>query len=501
MDDQQSGLAEASSARKQADHVAGAVIAIIGAGFSGMCMAIKLREAGFQNITLYEKADNVGGTWRDNSYPGVACDVPSHLYSYSFEPKADWSLLFSPGGEIQEYCEHVAHKYGLLKQTKFGKELIKSHHSDGGWDLTFADGSTERADFLVSCIGGLHVPSYPDIEGYQDFKGASFHSAKWDHDHDLTGKRVAVVGSAASALQLIPEIADKVASLDMYQRTANWVMPRAETPYSENQKKWFKRLPLLAKLHRLMIYLVFESRIPLFRGSTFFGERARRMAVKHLESQVDDPELRAKLTPDYPVGCKRILASDSFYPALQQDNVSVITSGIARITEDAIIAADGAERPVDTIIYATGFKPFTMLAEQEITGEGGLTMQEYLKDGIRAYRTVMVPGFPNYFMLTGPNSGLGHNSIILIIEAQTKYIIKAIKETLKRGARSIDAKKSVSDAYNAQLQEQLKHTVWHGQCKSWYKDEKGRIFTLWPKGTINFRRSIKKLKPEEFHFK
>ena len=500
MDDLQSGLAEAPGARKQADRSAGAVIAIIGAGFSGMCMAIKLKEAGFQNITLYEKADNVGGTWRDNSYPGVACDVPSHLYSYSFEPKADWSLKFSPGGEIQEYCEHVAHKYDLLKQTRFGKELIKSRYSNGGWDLTFADGSTERVDFLVSCIGGLHVPNYPDIEGCQDFKGTSFHSAKWDHEHDLTGKRVAVVGSAASALQLIPEIVDKVASLDMYQRTPNWVMPRAETPYSEGRKKWFKRVPLLAKLHRLMIYLVFESRIPLFRGSRFFGERARRMAIKHLERQVKSPELRAKLTPDYPVGCKRILASDSFYPALQKEHVTVVTDGIQRITEDAIITTDGCEHPVDTIIYATGFKPFSML-DEDITGADSLTMQDYLKDGIRAHRTVMVPGFPNYFMLTGPNSGLGHNSVLLIIEAQTKYIIKAIKETLKRGAGSIDAKQSVADAYNAQLQEQLKHTVWHGQCKSWYKDENGRIFTLWPKGTINFRRSLNKLRPEEFHFK
>lgn len=481
-------------------HSSTPTIAIIGAGLSGMCMAIKLKEAGIHSFTLYEKAENVGGTWRDNTYPGVACDVPSHLYSYSFEPKLDWTKTYSAGAEIQGYCEDVAQKHDLLKQTRFGKELIGSNYRDGGWDLTFSDGTTVRSNFLVSGIGGLHVPSYPAIEGRDTFAGTSFHSANWDHSHDLKGKRVAVVGSAASALQLIPEIVGKVASLDMYQRTPNWVMPRADVSYSDKRKAWFKRIPLLAKLHRLAIYIAHESRIPLFRGSAFFGNRAAAAGLKHLETQVSDPALRAKLTPDYPVGCKRILASDSYYPALQQGHVSVITDGISKITADGIETRDGTVRPVDTIIYATGFKPFTMLDGQEINGVGGLAMRDYLKDGIRAHRTVMVPGFPNYFMLMGPNSGLGHNSIILIIEAQTKYIIDCIKETMRRGAQTIDAKESVSEAYNEALQEQLKDTVWHGHCKSWYQDERGRIFTLWPKGTINFKRALKKLKTEEYQF-
>lgn len=475
-------------------------IAIIGAGISGMCMAIKLKEAGLTSFTLYEKADNVGGTWRDNTYPGVACDVPSHLYSYSFEPKLDWSKAFSPGGEILGYCEDVAKKYALLDHTEFGCELIASVYRDGGWDIEFAGGRKERADFLVSCIGGLHVPRFPDLEGQDNFKGASFHSAQWDHSVDLAGKRVAIVGSAASALQIVPMIVDKVASLDMYQRTANWVMPRIDAVYSETRKSLFKRMPLLAKLHRLMIYIAYESRIGLFRGSKFLSNRASEMARKHLERQVKDPVLRAKLTPDYPVGCKRILASDSFFPALQRDHVSVITDSISKITPEGIMATDGTIRPADVIVYATGFKPFTMLDGQEITGREGRTMRDYLKDGIRAHRTIMVPGFPNYFMLMGPNSGLGHNSIILIIEAQTKYIIKCIQETIKRGAAVIDPIEEVSEAFNADLQEQLKDTVWHGHCQSWYQDENGRIFTLWPKGTINFKRSLKKLDVTEYQF-
>lgn len=474
--------------------------AIIGAGISGMCAAIKLKEAGLSDFQLFEKADNFGGTWRDNSYPGVACDVPSHLYSFSFEPNLGWSKKYSPGAEIQAYCEHVAEKHKLKDRTIFGRELVKSCFRDGGWDLTFKDGSTVRAQYLISCIGGLHVPSYPDIKGHETFEGAQFHSAKWDHSHDLKGRRVAVIGSAASALQLIPEIVDKVVSLDMYQRTPNWVMPRADTAYSETTKKWFKRVPLLAKLHRLVIYLMHESRIAMFRGSKFLGARAEKAAKKHLESQVADPELRAKLTPDYPVGCKRILASDRFFPALQRDHVSVVTDGISEILPDGIKTADGTVRPADTIIYATGFKPFTMLDGQEITGANGLTMQEYLKDGIRAHRTVMVPGFPNYFILMGPNSGLGHNSIILIIEAQTKYIIQCIQETKRKGVRTIDPIASVSEAFNAELQEQLKGTVWHGQCNSWYQGEGGRIHTLWPKGTINFKHALKKIHPEEFQF-
>ncbi|MBL4790069.1 MAG: NAD(P)/FAD-dependent oxidoreductase [Kordiimonadaceae bacterium] len=475
-------------------------IAIVGAGFSGMCMAIKLKEAGIHSFTIFEKADNVGGTWRDNTYPGVACDVPSHLYSFSFEPKLDWTRLYSAGAEIQDYCEYVARKYGLLEHIEYGCELTNSTYSGGKWQIEFKNGRTENVAFLVSGIGGLHVPNFPDIEGKDTFGGVSFHSAQWNHGHDLAGKKVAVVGSAASALQLIPEIVGKVASLDMYQRTPNWVMPRENTYYSDDQKAKFQRSPWKAKLHRLMIYLAFESRIPLFKGSKILSRIVSKAAHGHLEDQVADEELRAALTPDFPFGCKRILASDTYFPALQQDHVSVVTGGISKIVEGGIETTDGTFREADTIIYATGFKPLTMVDGQEITGKNGLKMVDYLKDGIRAHRTVMAPGFPNYFMLLGPNSVLGHNSVLIIIEAQAKYILQCIQETIKTGAKSIDVKPKAAERFDDRIQEQLKGTVWSQSCKSWYKDENGRIFTLWPKGTISFRRSMKRIKRNEFQF-
>ncbi len=475
-------------------------VAIIGAGFSGMCMAIKLKEAGYTNIKMYEKASEVGGTWRDNTYPGVACDVPSHLYSYSFAPKPDWTKVFTPGNEIQDYCLNVAKEYGLQDYLVGGHELIKSTYIDGRWHLEFSNGNKAEADFLVSCIGGLHIPNYPNISGNEKFDGVSFHSAEWNHDHDLKGKKVAVIGTAASALQLIPKIVDDVAQLDVYQRTPNWVMPREDIAYTEERKEQFRKSPLRAKLHRLYIYLLFEMRFPMFRGNKWLAKYSGKMAKEHLESQVPDEELRAKLTPNYPVGCKRILASDTFFPALQKDNVELITDGIEKITPKGITSKEGKSRKVDTIIYATGFKPFSMFDSQEVIGRDGLKLSEYFDDGIRAHRTVMMPGFPNYFTMLGPNSGLGHNSIIVIIEAQAKYIVKCLDALKQKNCTTIEPKEDEAEAFDKKIQEQLKGTVWHGQCNSWYQDDNGRIFTLWPRGTVNFRKEMKKVKNKEYMF-
>lgn len=475
-------------------------IAIIGAGLSGLCMAIRLKAAGLDQITVYEKADQVGGTWRDNSYPGVACDVPSHLYSFSFAPKADWSQVFSPGGEIQSYVEQVTRDFDLTPHLAFGAELVSAAWQDDVWQLVFKDGKKATADFLINGMGGLHIPRYPDLPGQEDFKGVSFHTAQWNHDHDLSGKRVAVIGTAASAIQLIPEIVGKLAHLDVYQRTPNYIMPRPFIRYPDSWKKAFARFPWLEKLHRLQIYLMFEMRFPLFRMDGFWQKRSRRMFDKHLEAQVQDADLRDKLTPDYPVGCKRILASDVYFPALQRDNVDLITEGIDRITADGIKTNDGTNRPVDTIIYATGFKPWDQMDGVTITGRGGLSMADYLKDGIRAHKTVAMPGFPNMFMLLGPNSGLGHNSVIIMIEAQVNYILQAIKATQGRGARTVEAKEDAADAYDAKLQHDLKGTVWAGHCSSWYQGDDGRIYTLWPWSTVKYRRDMKKLNTKEYEF-
>lgn len=475
-------------------------IAIIGAGLSGLCMGIKLKEAGFEDFKIYEKADRVGGTWRDNTYPGVACDVPSHLYSFSFAPKPDWSMVFSPGSEIQTYVEDIAGRYALEPHLKYGKTLTRASWQKGQWHLIFADGGQAEADFLINGMGGLHIPRFPDLQGLNVFKGTSFHTAEWRHDHDLSGKKVAVVGTAASAIQLIPEIVDKVASLDVYQRTPNYIMPRPFMHYPDRWRKRFERLPWLEKLHRLQIYLTFEVRFPLFRLSKFWQRHSRRMFEKHLMAQVPDPSLRAKLTPDYPVGCKRILASDSYFPALQRGHVNLITDGIERVSANGIITKDGTERAVDTIIYATGFNPWDQMQGLSIKGKNGLDMQDYLANGIRAHRTVAMPGFPNFFMLLGPNSGLGHNSVILMIEAQVGYILKAIRRTLKKGAGTIEVKPAAADTYDEKLQHDLEGTVWAGHCKSWYQGDDGRIYTLWPWSTLRYRREMKRVDDHEYEF-
>ncbi|MEX0297428.1 MAG: flavin-containing monooxygenase, partial [Kordiimonas sp.] len=449
--------------------------------------------------TIYEKADRVGGTWRDNTYPGVACDVPSHLYSFSFAPKHDWTRAYSPGAEIQEYCQAVADEYGLGDYLHFVHTLEHSELKEGKWYLTFSNGKQIEADYLISCIGGLHIPSYPSIEGRAAFKGKAFHSAEWDHSYDLSGKKVAVIGTAASALQLIPEIVEKVKHLNVYQRTANWVMPREEKIYSEALKKQFGRWPILAKLLRLWIYILHEMRVPLFRGNSFFQKRAEAMAKKHLDGQVTNHCLREKLTPNYPIGCKRILASDRYFPALQRENVTLHTNQIRRILPQGIEMHNGDVHEVEAIIYATGFKPFDIADKLEVTGKDGLQLSHYMQDGIRAHRSVAVPGFPNYFMLLGPNSGLGHNSIILIIEAQADYILQAINYVTKTSRKTVNVKKEVADAFNADLQKQLKDTIWSSSnCRSWYQDADGRIFTLWPKGTVSFKRALSKFDPDEY---
>lgn len=475
-------------------------IAIIGAGLSGMCMAIQLKKAGIASFTIYEKADKVGGTWRENTYPGVACDVPSHLYSFSFEPNPGWSKHYSPGAEIQNYAEHCAQAYNLHEKITFGANLVSAKY-DGGWHLTFADGRTEKVDFLINGIGGLHVPAYPDIEGLDTFAGTTFHTARWQHGHNLKGRDVAVIGSAASALQLIPEIAPIVKSLIVFQRTPNWVLPRQDEKYSEGSKARFGKFDWLRKLHRLRIYLSFEMRFPLFRNNKWFQRWSQKMAHAHMEEQVPDEALRAKLTPDYPVGCKRILASNVYFPALQRDNVTVVTDAITGANAEGLTDAAGTLHKVDTIIHATGFKPFSLLEGMEIVGKGGLQMADYFAGGgVRAHKTVSVPGFPNFAFLTGPNSGLGHNSIILMIEAQVDYIIGCIQAMTKKGAKSIDVKPAAADQFDQQIQSDLDGTVWHAGCKSWYVGADGRNYTLWPNSTLKFRRDMRMLDSEDFVF-
>lgn len=476
-------------------------IAILGGGFSGMGMAITLLRRGYENVALFEKASDFGGTWRENTYPGVACDVPSHLYSFSFAPNPGWTRRFSPGGEIWAYLQDCARRFGLYERARFGRKVRRIAHTGVEWTISFENGETAAADVVVSGLGGLHEPNKPAFTGAETFHGPIFHTAEWRHDVDLTGKRVAIVGSAASAVQVIPEIAPKVAHLDVYQRTANWVMPRESYAYPAWARGLFRGFPPLARAYRGFYFSLMELRHGAFRAGEnrikkFVSEQFRR----HMEAQVADPELRAKLTPDYPIGCKRILISDRYLPTIQRPNVALVTERIERIEPEGVRTADGALRPADVIILATGFKPFNLLASIEVTGPSGRTLADVWSQGIIAHRTVAVPEMPNFFMLLGPNSGLGHNSVVLMIEAQVNYIVALLDEMLARGAGAVEPTREATKAFDERLQQDLAHTVWAGGCKSWYLDESGRNFTLYPHPVRAFLREMKKPQVEEFAF-
>lgn len=474
-------------------------IAILGAGFSGMGMAIALKKRGLTDFAIYEKADEVGGTWRENVYPGVACDVPSHLYSFSFEPKPDWSKRFSPGDEIWAYMKAVARKHDLYEKIEFGRKVTRARHDGAQWTVEFADGAAVRADIVVSGLGGLHEPNIPPFEGQEKFRGPMFHTAQWRGDVDLAGKRVAIIGSAASAVQIVPEIQPAVAHLDIYQRTANWVMPRPSYRYPGWAKAMFRAVPPLARLYRGFYFSTMEWRHRAFEsGDNWIKRFIARTFEKHMDEQVKDPALRAKLTPSYPIGCKRILISDRYLPAVQKPNVAVVTEPIDRIEEGGIRTKDGALREADVIVLATGFRPFNLLDSIEVTGPSGRTLAETWKGGVAAHRTVAVPGFPNFFMLLGPNSGLGHNSVILMIEAQVNYVLQLVEAMRERGAVFVEPTAQAAAAYDARLQNELKQTVWAGGCKSWYLDATGRNYTLYPHTVRRYIREMRAPALEEF---
>lgn len=462
-------------------------------------MAIELRRAGYTRIRVFEKASSVGGTWRDNRYPGISCDVPSHLYSYSFELNPDWSHAFASGREIQQYCERCADSYGLRSFLRLDCEIVQASQSDSGWRLRDSEGRDYEADILISAMGGLHLPSLPDIEGRERFSGISFHSAQWDDNVDLAGKRVAVIGSAASAVQIVPALASKVERLMLFQRTPNWVLPRGDRAVGAWRRRAFAKVPGLARLYRSWLYWLAESRWPAFRSGSIANRIGQLWSQWHLRRQVPDAALRARLMPGYPMGCKRVLRSDDFYPALTSANVDLVTDAITAVDEDAIVTENGTRYEADVIVYATGFRVFDVTAGVEITGTSGQTLQQRWADGIEAHRTVALPGFPNFFMLMGPNSGLGHNSVIFMIECQARYIVACLALMGRSGWRTIEPRQQAFQRYQQELQDRLERTVWTGACSSWYRDQRGRIFTLWPRSSLAFWQQMRKVRADEYH--
>jgi cation diffusion facilitator CzcD-associated flavoprotein CzcO len=469
-------------------------VAVVGSGFSGIGTAIALRRAGIEDFVVLERAGSLGGTWRDNTYPGAACDVPSHLYSFSFAPKPDWSHVYARQPEIRAYLEQVAAEHGVLPHLYCDTDVLAGRWDDDAlvWRLE-TDRGPLTAEVLFSGCGGLVEPRLPEVPGIADFQGPSFHSARWDASVDLGGKRVAVVGTGASAAQFVPELQRTAARVVVFQRTPPWVIPRADRAYTDREKSRFRRLPALQRLNRTGQYWSREARLRAFLGNgrprTVFEQQSRRF----LERQVPDAELRARLTPDYAIGCKRVIVSDDYLPALTRPNVAVVASPVAEVRAHSVVDADGTEHEVDAIVYGTGFRVMDLpLASRLVGREGRRLAEEWAHGGARAHRGTTVAGFPNLFLLLGPNTVLGHTSVVIMIEAQIRYALAALDAMARSGAGALEVRRPAQDAYDARLQAALTDTVWNaGGCRSWYRDEHGRNFTLWPTHTFTFLRQVR----------
>ncbi len=483
----------------QADHE----VLIVGTGFSGLGMATTLKERGIEDFVVLEKADSVAGTWRENTYPGCACDVPSHMYSFSFEPNPDWTQMYAPQHEIRAYLERCADKYDLRRHVRFHTRALSATWDEeaGIWRcrVESPDGEKElTARFVVSGIGGLHVPAKPAFPGIERFEGEVFHSAQWNHDYDFRGKRVAAVGTGASAIQFVPEISPEVAQLDLYQRTAPWIMPKVDRPIPRFERRIYRRFPALQRAYRLGIYWFLETVILRAVQSQRFGRFFERVSLRHLERQVSDPVKREKLTPRYEFGCKRLLMSNTYYPALDRPNADVITDPITEMTESGVVAG-GIEREVDAIILGTGFDIGAMGTSVAIRGLGGRVLaDEWTDSGIQAHRGTMIAGYPNLFFLLGPNTGLGHNSVVFMIECQLRLALQAIERARDADGMAIAPSAEAQASYNEWLQDELRDAVWSRSCKSWYVDAHGRNITLWPHETWKFRQATATLKEGEY---
>lgn len=475
-------------------------IIIIGTGFGGIGMAIQLKKAGIHSFTILEKAGSIGGTWRDNTYPGAACDVQSHLYSFSFEPKSDWSRKFGLQPEIRSYMESCVKKYDIEDHIQFHQEVESAtFDSDAGvWNIVTKKGNKISSNVLVSACGQLNKPATPKIVGIENFKGKVFHSARWDHNYDVTNKDVAVIGTGASAIQFVPQITPKVNTLKLFQRSAAWVIPKPDRPFTGLEQWLFETFPILDRIYRASIYWKNESRALAFTRFGFllkaFGFQAKRLAKR----KIKDPKKRKQIIPDYPVGCKRVLISNDWYDAINKDNLDLISDGIDHVEEDAIVTKDGSRYTCDTIIYGTGFAATDFLAPMKITGLNGLDLNEAWKDGAEAYKGMSVSGFPNLFILYGPNTNLAHSSIVFMLESQIRYVMQCVRMLLDPGLLYINVKSDKQEAYSNEMQAKLKGSVWNSGCTSWYINESGKNTNNWPGFTFSYRLMTGKLDLQDY---
>ena len=474
---------------------------IIGSGFGGIGMSIRLKQAGIHDFVVLEQADDLGGCWRDNGYPGAECDVPSHLYSFSFEPKFDWSKTFAPQREILDYIRCCAEKYGVMPHIRYRQQVQRAAFDEARqlWCVTTSSGATLFARCLIPACGQLSRPLLPRIPGLADFRGKLFHSATWDHAYDLRGKRVAVIGTGASAIQFVPEVAKQAAQLMLFQRSAPYILPKPDRAYRAWEKSWMQRLPLLHRLSRSAFYLQHEVRAIAFSKITSTMALFKPKIRRYMQRWVRDPQLQAKLSPDYPLGCKRILMSNNYFQALTQENVSVITEDVRAIGADAVETADGQHWPVDAIIFGTGFQATDFLAPIEVIGRDGLNLNQAWREGAEAYLGICVSGFPNLFMLYGPNTNLGHNSILFMLECQIRYVLSCIRYLQAQPAKaSLDVLPRVQQSFNRRLQQQIRRTVWEQGCHSWYRNAAGKNTNNWPGFTLSYRYLTRRIRPQDY---
>ena len=471
---------------------------IIGAGFGGLGMAIRMKQQGLSDLLLIEKGDDVGGCWRDNTYPGAACDVPSHLYSFSFERHYPWSRRFAPQREILDYLRHCASKYDINRHIRLNTEVISADWQEPQqhWRISLNDGTRVTARTLITATGQLNQPAYPPLQGIDTFHGPRFHSARWDHSVDLRGKTVAVVGTGASAIQFVPEVAKVAGKLMLFQRSAAYVISKPDRAYSKLEHRILEKWPLTHTLDRARIYAANEARVLGFTSFQKAMELYKWLFRKQLNSQIQDPQLREKLTPDYPMGCKRILMSNDYYPALAQDNVDVINHGIQSVDERGLIDSNGEHHDADVIIYGTGFRATDFLSPIKISGRDGRQLNDVWRDDAEAYLGISVHGFPNLFMLYGPNTNLGHNSIIYMLESQFHYVLQCLENLEQHPV--MEVREDVQSAFNQRIQKQIRETVWEKGCNSWYKTQSGKNTANWPGFTFDYRRRTRHLQLQDF---
>jgi cation diffusion facilitator CzcD-associated flavoprotein CzcO len=476
-------------------------VAIIGAGFAGLGAAVRLKQRG-TSFLIFERAADVGGTWRDNVYPGCACDVPSHLYSLSFAPNPNWSRMYSTQPEILNYLRKVVDTYQLTPTIRYNTEIIRTEFSEahGYWTLTDRAGHQTTARVVIAAIGPLNRPSLPTIPDMETFTGRSFHSSAWDTTYNFSGKRIAVIGTGASAIQIVPQLAPLAAQLTVFQRTAPYVTPRLDRAVSAWEQSLFQHVPIAQKAYRSFIYWLNELRGLSFLGNETFNKVGTKEAQKHLEAAIKDPELRAKATPTYKMGCKRVLVSDDYYPALTRPNVELVTERIERATPHGIVTTDGNERPFDVIVFGTGFVASEIICDLHIVGRGGRNLfDQWFEKGPEAHYGITASGYPNLLFLVGPNTGLGHNSIIHMIESQVQYVLGYLDLLEQAGPGAfLDVKPEAQAAYNAEIQAKLAGTVWASGCQSWYLDSRGKNTTLWPALTVTYRKATKRVNPADY---